>query len=138
MTDAPLNLEQPGWRSTLRLAFSNRSFMIGFAITALVAAMALVSYVWTPYDVTHLIVADRMKGLSAQHPFGTDHFGRDILSMIMVGARNSIAVAVVAVAVGMGIGVPLGCWAAAKGGWVDETLMRFNDVVFAFPALLSR
>lgn len=137
MTDAPLHLEQPGWRSTLRLAFANRSFMIGFVITALVAAMALVSYVWTPYDVTHLIVADRMKGLSAQHPFGTDHFGRDILSMIMVGARNSIAVAVVAVAVGMGIGVPLGCWAAARGGWVDETLMRFNDVVFAFPALLS-
>lgn len=137
MTDAPLHLEQPGWRSTLRLAFANRSFLIGFVITALIAAMALVSYVWTPYDVTHLVVADRMKGLSAQHPFGTDHFGRDILSMIMVGARNSIAVAVVAVAVGMGIGVPLGCWAAARGGWVDETLMRFNDVVFAFPALLS-
>jgi peptide/nickel transport system permease protein len=78
-----------------------------------------------------------MKGLSAEHIFGTDHFGRDIFSMIMVGSRNSIAVAVVAVGIGMGIGVPLGCWAAARGGLVDEALMRFNDLVFAFPALLS-
>ena len=129
--------EPTGWRAILRLAFKNRSFVIGFVITALIAAMALVSFVWTPYDITNLVVADRMKGISAAHPFGTDHFGRDILSMIMIGARNSIAVAVVAVVIGMGIGVPLGCWAAARGGWVDEALMRFNDVVFAFPALLS-
>ena len=60
-----------------------------------------------------------------------------MLSMIMVGARNSIAVALVAVGIGMGIGVPLGCLAAARGGLVDEVLMRFNDLVFAFPALLS-
>ena len=129
--------EQAGWRGIMRLAFRNRSFVIGFVITAVIAAMALISFVWTPYDITNLVVADRMKGLSAAHPFGTDHFGRDILSMIMIGARNSIAVAVVAVALGIGIGVPLGCWAAARGGWVDEMLMRFNDVVFAFPALLS-
>ena len=121
----------------LRLAFANRSFVIGLVITALIALMALVSYLWTPYDITNLVVADRMKGLSAAHPFGTDHFGRDILSMIMIGARNSIAVAVVAVVIGMGLGVPLGCWAAARGGWIDEALMRFNDLVFAFPALLS-
>ena len=57
--------------------------------------------------------------------------------MIMVGARNSIAVALVAVGIGMGIGVPLGCYAAARGGLVDEAVMRFNDLVFAFPALLS-
>jgi peptide/nickel transport system permease protein len=121
----------------LAQAFSSRSFVAGFIITALIAAMALLSFVWTPYDITNLIVADRMQGPSAAHPFGTDHFGRDILSMIMVGARNSIAVAVVAVGIGMGIGVPLGCWAAARGGWLDEAVMRFNDLVFAFPALLS-
>ncbi len=121
----------------LRQALANRSFVAGLAITVTVALMALVSFIWTPYDITNLIVANRMQGLSAAHPFGTDHFGRDILSMIMIGARNSIAVAVVAVVIGMGIGVPLGCWAAARGGFVDETLMRFNDLVFAFPALLS-
>ncbi|WP_395451053.1 ABC transporter permease [Aminobacter sp. UC22_36] len=118
-------------------ALANRSFVIGLLITLIVAAMALMSFFWTPFDVTRLIVADRMQPPSATHWFGTDHFGRDVLSMIMIGARNSIAVALVAVVIGMGIGVPLGCWAAARGGWIDEALMRFNDLVFAFPALLS-
>ncbi len=118
-------------------ALANRSFLIGLIITAIIAAMALVSFVWTPYDVTHLPVTNRMATPNLEHILGTDHFGRDIFSMIMVGARNSIAVAFVAVAIGIGVGVPLGCWAAARRGWVDEALMRFNDVVFAFPALLS-
>jgi peptide/nickel transport system permease protein len=120
----------------LRRALSSGSFVAGLLITLAIVAMALVSFLWTPYDITNLVVADRMKPMLAQHLFGTDHFGRDILSMIMIGARNSIAVALVAVAIGMGIGVPLGCWAAARGGFVDEALMRFNDVVFAFPALM--
>ncbi len=118
-------------------ALSNKSFLTGLVVTLLVAAAALVSFIWTPYAVTDLPVANRLKTPSADHWLGTDHFGRDILSMIMVGARNSIAVALVAVGIGMGIGVPLGCWAAARRGWIDEALMRFNDVVFAFPALLS-
>lgn len=126
-----------GESSFLSAAMANRSFVAGLAITGLIAAMALISYVWTPYDITKLEVALRMQGLSWEHPFGTDHFGRDILTMIMIGSRNSIAVAIVAVGIGMGIGVPLGCWAAARGGFVDEALMRFNDLVFAFPALLS-
>jgi peptide/nickel transport system permease protein len=123
--------------SLVYMAFTNRSFVIGFVITLFIALMALVSYVWTPYDVTVLPVADRLKPPSSAHWLGTDHFGRDVLSMIMVGARTSIAVAIVAVGIGMLIGVPLGCWAAARGGWIDEILMRFNDLVFAFPALLS-
>ncbi|MGI6855728.1 ABC transporter permease [Mesorhizobium sp. 1B3] len=127
----------PHGNAFLSKALASRSFMIGFMITALVALMALVSFFWVPYDVTVLPVGDRMKPPSSTHLLGTDHFGRDILSMIMVGSRNSIAVALVAVGIGMGIGVPLGCWAAARGGLVDEVLMRFNDLVFAFPALLS-
>lgn len=124
---------QPGF---LAMALRNRSFVIGALLTLLIAGMALLSFFWTPYDVTKLVVADRMLPPSSAHWFGTDQFGRDVLSMIMVGARASIAVALVAVVIGMGIGVPLGCWAAARGGIVDEVLMRFNDVVFAFPALL--
>jgi len=128
--------ELPAGSSLWRQALRNGSFLSGLVITLIVTATALVSLFWTPYDITNLVVADRMKGMSAAHWFGTDHFGRDILSMIMIGSRNSIAVALVAVGIGMGIGVPLGCWAAARGGIVDEILMRFNDVVFAFPALL--
>ncbi|MBZ9965517.1 ABC transporter permease [Mesorhizobium sp. BR1-1-2] len=118
-------------------AFGNRSFLAGFVVTMFVAAVAILSYVWTPYDVTRLVISDKTLAPSWAHWFGTDHFGRDILSMIMVGARNSIAVALVAVGIGMGVGVPLGAFAAARGGLVDEALMRINDLVFAFPALLS-
>ena len=118
-------------------AFANRSFAIGAAITAFVALAALLSFVWTPHDVTKLAIGARLKPPGAEYWLGTDHFGRDIVSMLMVGARNSIAVAFVAVAIGVSVGVPLGCWAAARGGLLDEVLMRTNDVVFAFPALLT-
>jgi peptide/nickel transport system permease protein len=131
-SDTPARL-----RDFVRAALANRSFVTGLVITLAIALMALMSFIWTPYDVAHLVVSDRMKPPSGTHWFGTDNFGRDILSMIMVGSRNSIAVALVAVGIGMGIGVPLGCWAAARGGWLDETIMRLNDVVFAFPALMS-
>ena len=100
-------------------------------------AAALLSYVWTPYDTEAMQIANRLQTPSAAHWFGTDHFGRDILSMIMVGARTSIAVALVAVGIGMGAGVPLGLAAAARhGGWLDEAIMRMNDLVFAFPSLV--
>jgi len=133
----PASTAPVSYPGLLSRALASRSFVAGFIGTALIAAMALLSFFWTPYDVTQLVVADRMQPPSAAHWFGTDQFGRDILSMIMVGARNSIAVALVAVGIGMGIGVPLGCLAAARGGLADEVVMRFNDVVFAFPALLS-
>lgn len=118
-------------------AIRNPSFMMGLVVTLFIAALALISFFYTPYDVTKLSVTSRFKPLSPEHWLGTDHFGRDILSMIMVGARNSIAVALVAVGIGMSIGIPLGCLAAAKGGWMDGFLMRGNDLIFAFPSLLS-
>lgn len=115
----------------------SRSLLPGVFLTVLFAGAALVSLVWVPYDTTVLNIAERMKTPSWAHPFGTDQFGRDILSMIMVGARTSIAVALVAVGIGMIAGVPLGLAAAArKGGFLDEFIMRGNDLVFAFPSLL--
>ena len=99
--------------------------------------MALISFVWTPYDVTQLDIANKLKTPSLAHWFGTDAFGRDIFSMVMVGARVSIAVALIAVGIGIVIGVPLGLLAAARhGSLIDEIVMRTNDLVFAFPALL--
>ena len=114
-----------------------RGLAIGAALAGVFALAALVSLVWTPYDVAALDVAARLQPPSAAHWLGTDHFGRDVLSMIMVGARVSIAVALVAVGIGMGLGVPLGLAAAAtRGSLLDEAIMRANDLVFAFPALL--
>src|SRR5205823_14175889 len=62
---------------------------------------------------------------------------RDVLSMIMTGAQNSIAVGIVAVTIGLGLGSALGLLAAARRGWVEETAMRLADFTFAFPAVLS-
>ncbi|MEX3316091.1 ABC transporter permease [Sulfitobacter sp. PS-8MA] len=115
----------------------NRNLLLGAALTAVFLLAALISFVWTPYDYAGLDIANKLQGPSAAHLLGTDHFGRDILSMIMVGARTSIAVALVAVGIGMGVGVPLGLWAAARrGSLVDEVIMRGNDLVFAFPAIV--
>lgn len=113
------------------------SLTLGLGLALAAALAAAVSLVWTPYDVTALSIADKLKAPSAAHWLGTDHFGRDIASMLMAGARTSIAVALVAVGIGMGLGVPLGLLAAARrGGWVDEVVMRGNDLVFAFPSLV--
>jgi len=114
-----------------------RALWIGAALATAFGIAALVSFFWTPYDVASLDIASRLQPPSAAHWFGTDHFGRDVLSMIMVGARVSLAVALVAVGIGMGLGVPLGLVAAAtRGSLLDETIMRGNDLVFGFPALL--
>ena len=74
--------------------------------------MATISFFWQPFDVTELNISNRLQPVSLTHPFGTDHFGRDMLSMIMVGAQTSIAVAFVAVGIGVLFGVPLGLFAA--------------------------
>ena len=126
---APVRL----WGRALR----SRNLVIGLLLTLVFALAALISFVWTPFDVTGMDIANRIKPPSWRNPLGTDHFGRDILSMIMVGARVSIAVAFVAVGIGLIFGVPLGLWAAArKGSLLDEVIMRANDLVFAFPSLV--
>ncbi|WP_312527328.1 ABC transporter permease [Paracoccus sp. (in: a-proteobacteria)] len=113
------------------------TLILGATLAGLALLAALISFFWTPYAVTAMSIPDKLQPPSALHWFGTDHFGRDILSMIMVGARVSIAVALVAVVIGMGIGVPLGLLAAAyRGSWLDDLIMRANDLVFAFPSLV--
>jgi peptide/nickel transport system permease protein len=123
-------------RSTLEVV-TMRNLLFGLALTAVFVLGALVSFIWTPFDHTVLDIPNKLKTPTLTHLFGTDHFGRDIFSMIMVGARTSIAVALVAVGIGMGLGVPLGLAAAArKGSFLDELIMRSNDLIFAFPSLL--
>jgi len=114
-----------------------RNLILGGVLTAVFVIAALLSFVWTPFDHTSLNIPDKLQTPNVTHLLGTDHFGRDILSMIMVGARTSIAVALVAVTIGMGLGIPLGLSAAARrGGWLDEIIMRGNDLIFAFPSLV--
>jgi len=120
-----------------RRIFRHAGLIIGAALTALLVLVAIVSLVWTPQSATAIDVARKLAPPSAAHWLGTDHFGRDVASMLMVGARNSIMVGIVAVSIGVGIGVACGLAAAARGGWVEEALMRLADFTFAFPAVLS-
>ena len=116
---------------------SRLRILLGGGITAIVLLMAVVSLVWTPYAPTGIDILQRLAAPSAAHPFGTDPFGRDVLSMIMVGAQNSLVVAAGAGALGGAVGVPVGLIAAARRGWTEEVLMRGADLTFAFPALLT-
>lgn len=113
------------------------TFLVGAALTAGFAALALLSLVWTPYAVDAMDIAAKLRPPGGAHWLGTDHFGRDVASMLMVGARTSIAVAILAVGIGIVGGVPLGLLAAAaRGSLIDEAIMRGNDLVFAFPSLV--
>jgi peptide/nickel transport system permease protein len=111
-------------------------FMVGAILTGLFIGVAVIAEFWTPYDPALLSIADKLQAPDLHHWFGTDQLGRDVLSMIMAGAKNSVGVALLSVIIGVFIGVPLGLLAAARRGAVDELIMRGNDVVFAFPSLL--
>jgi peptide/nickel transport system permease protein len=111
--------------------------LIGATLSGVFALAALISLIWVPYAVDGVTIANRLQPASAAHLLGTDHLGRDIMSMLMVGAQTSLAVALLAVGIGIAIGVPLGLAAAAnRGGWLDEVIMRGNDLIFAFPSLV--
>jgi peptide/nickel transport system permease protein len=112
------------------------ALLVGGAVVVVVLAVALLSLAWTPGDAFTVVVSDRFQPPSPGHWLGTDRLGRDVASMIMVGARNSLSVALIAVVIGIAIGVPLGLAAAASPDWRDSLIMRGTDVVFAFPALL--
>ena len=118
-------------------SWQHRSFVIGIILSFIMLLTGVVSLFWTPYSVELLDIPHKLQGASTAHWLGTDHFGRDVFSMLMVGAWNSMLVSVFAIGFGAGIGVPLDALAAGKRGWVEETVMRFNDFAFAFPALLT-
>jgi peptide/nickel transport system permease protein len=115
----------------------NATLVIGGILTALLIGTALLSLVWTPEPPTRVRIPLRLKGPLEAGLLGTDHFGRDVASLIMAGAWNSLAIAWPAVLLGAAIGTAIGCAAAAWKGIADEIAMRVSDVVFAFPAVLS-
>jgi peptide/nickel transport system permease protein len=125
--------------STLRFlsrCLKHRSFFIGALLTMLVIVAAALSWVWTPGSPYEMDMSAKLQNPSFQHWLGTDPFGRDITSLLLVGARNSILVGVIAVSIGMAAGTSLGLLAAARRGWLEEFIMRLSDFTFAFPAIL--
>ena len=131
-TEAPARLGRRAWPRWTRTP----TLVLGGAIVAVVVLLALVSVVWTPYDVGGIDAGSRLQTSSAAHWFGTDKFGRDVLSLIMAGSRTTMLVGIVAVGVAAALGVPLGILAAMVPRWWGEALMRANDLLLAFPALL--
>jgi peptide/nickel transport system permease protein len=120
-----------------RRALHHRSFMLGGMLCLVVLGAALLSLVWTPWSAYDLDVAAKLKPPSASHWLGTDVLGRDIISLLLVGARATILVGIIAVGIGLSFGVCLGLIAAARRGWTEELIMRMSDFTFAFPAVLS-
>lgn len=118
-------------------AFDHPSLRIGVIGTLFFALIAIVSLVWTPYDIAAIDISARFQGISAAHWLGTDFFGRDMVSLLMSGTASSFSVAILAVSIGMFIGIPLGLAAAAFGGRTEWMMLRVNDFLFAFPALIS-
>lgn len=108
---------------------------VGVLLVAIVVALALISAVWTPFPPTQ-VTPNRLLPPSATHLMGTDGFGQDIFSRVLIGARSCLLVGVVAVGIGALLGVPLGVMAAISRGWLGRILMRITDIVYAFPALL--
>jgi peptide/nickel transport system permease protein len=127
--------------NSLARAFRHKSFAVGFTLTALLVLAAALSLVWTPWPWAEIDIPQKLKPPTLAHWLGTDQLGRDILSLLLVGAQNSIVVGLIAVGIGLVVGVTLGCVAAASRAsgrlWVEELIMRASDFTFAFPALLS-
>ena len=132
-----LHTPASGWT---RRATRHAGFMVGAALTALLLFVAALSLVWQPWPPTEIDIPSKLQPPSAAHWLGTDGLGRDIVSLLLVGAQASIVVGVVAVSIGLVLGVALGLLAAAQHQagrrWVDALLMRAGDLTFAFPALL--
>ena len=114
----------------------NTSFRIGLTLAALLALLALVGYVWTPYDPTAIVGSQKFLPPSFAHLFGTDNFGRDIFSRVMQGVGTTFFIALCTVCIGAVAGTLIGAFTGYFGGAVDEILMRINDALTAFPNIL--
>lgn len=120
------------WRRLLR----NKLAVAGGSAVVCLALLALAAEVIAPYHYTTPNFGRSFELPSWEFPFGTDQLGRDMLSRMIYGARVSMTVGVVAEAIVLVIGVPLGTVAGYYGGRLDMGLMRFVDVMYAFPRLL--
>ncbi|MCH4209712.1 ABC transporter permease subunit [Bifidobacterium sp.] len=134
------NYSHIGATSPVRAFFSSflrqRNALIAAIFIALLVVVVILAPVVAPYNFSQADYNSVLQGPSARHLFGTDSFGRDIFSRVLYGGRISLAVGVSSVAVAAVIGSILGLLAAFYGGWLDSIIMRFSDVLFAFPGII--
>ena len=119
--------------NTLKLLFTDRRTLIGTIITALVVLLAVFVPWLAPYGEYEIVG----KPFTLEGSFlGTDYLGQDVLSRVLYGGQSILITAILATVVGLLLGVLIGVTAAYVGGWLDEILMRLNDVLLAFPQIL--
>lgn len=116
----------------------NGKLVVGLVILGLLILAAAMSFFWTPSpDPLRMRITSRLLAPSPDAFLGTDQLGRDVLSLVMIGARNSLFVAGIAVLTGAVLGISIGLVAAERKGWTETLLMRGMDALFAFPPVLS-
>lgn len=116
----------------------NKSFYFtaGLALTIVMAGLIVLGFLWSPYDPEAMSGTLKLQAPSLLHPFGTDQFGRDVLSRVLTGAGSTLTIAVGTIAIGGTVGIIIGAVTGYFGGWLDEALMRVNDALAAFPSVL--
>ena len=105
-------------------------------IIALIVLMSIFAPIIGPYDPDQMDMLNALQGPSLAHLFGTDQVGRDIFTRLMYGARTTLLSALLVVVISIIIGIPLGVISGYYGGKIDSVIMRAEDVLLAFPALL--
>ncbi|MBW3631991.1 MAG: ABC transporter permease [Chloroflexi bacterium] len=124
------------WRDAARRLSRDRAAVAGLVVVAALVVVALLAPAIVPYDPIDQSFRIKLQAPSTEHLLGTDEFGRDVLSRILVGTRVALGVGIVPVAIALVIGVTLGLIAGYFGGGVDQVVMRVIDVLLAFPWLL--
>ncbi|OQP87076.1 diguanylate cyclase [Rhizobium rhizosphaerae] len=112
------------------------SVVLGLALAVVIILAALFSAYLAPFDPTRMAVGPRLAAPSAKYPFGTDEFGRDLFSRVLVGGRLSLGIGVSAVVFGLVIGGLAGLTAAFSGRAVEAVMLRLIDILYSFPDTL--
>ena len=122
--------------STLRVLTVSPTMIIGSIIVAATILITVFSVYVTPYEITEMHFLDRLKGPTLNFIFGTDQYGRDIFSRVLVGGRTSLTLGLGAVLLQLLLGIPIGLVTGYFGGKTDEVLMRLMDTLISIPSLL--
>src|SRR6266508_349866 len=121
---------------TLRFALRTWTGRLGFALVGILVVAVAMSYVWVPHDPNRVVPGEQWLGPSVHHWFGTDGAGKDLFSVVIVGARVSLFVALAASLIAGVIGLALGVLSAITPRAVGESLAYFIDVLIAIPTLV--
>lgn len=113
-----------------------KAALVGLVVMLVVGAVALLAPWLAPYDPIKINPAEALQPPGLAHPFGTDQYGRDILSRMLAGSRLSLLTGLGAVAIALATGIVLGLLSGVVGGWTDLLFMRLIDIMMAFPSIL--